>query len=69
MTDDRKGIAGAKQDEDLVENPGIGQSQGAYASGEELEDAEGENTVEGDVENDAEADGSINPDRLGRRNK
>lgn len=66
MTDNRQGIAGAKQDEDLEQNPGIGQSRGAYASGEELDDAEGDNTVEGDVENDPQADGSVDPNRLGR---
>jgi hypothetical protein len=69
MTDRKTGIAGPKQDEDLKTNPGIGQSKGAYAAGEEIEDAEGENTVEGDVENDPEPDGSINPNRLGRTNK
>lgn len=68
MTDRKQGIAGPKQDEDLEENPGIGQSKGAYASGEELEDAEGKNTVEGDVENDPQVDGSVDPDRLGRAN-
>ena len=69
MAKKKQGIAGPKQDEDLDRNPGIGQSKGAYASGEELEDAEGENTVEGDVENDPEADGSVDPRRLGRTNR
>ncbi|MEC7933144.1 MAG: hypothetical protein AB1431_04265 [Pseudomonadota bacterium] len=69
MADGKQGIAGPKQDEDLEENPSIGQSQGGYASGEDLADAEGENMLEGDVENDPEADGSIDPDRLGRTNK
>ena len=69
MTKQKIGIAGAKQDEDLRRNPGIGQSKGGYASGEELEDAEGDNTVEGDVENDPEPTGGINPDRKGRTNK
>jgi hypothetical protein len=65
----KAGIAGSKQDEDLIDNPGIGQSKGGYASGEHIEEAEGENTVEGDVENDPDPDGSINPNRLGRTNK
>ena len=69
MADGKQGIAGPKQDEDLEENPSIGQSQGGYASGEDLADAEGENMLEGYVENDPEADGSIDPDRLGRTNK
>lgn len=68
MADKQQGIAGPKQDEDLKNNPGIGQSKGAYASGEDLEDAEGDNTVEGDVENDPQADGSVDPKRLGRTN-
>ena len=67
MTKD--GIAGPKQDADLKENPGIGQSKGAYASGEKLENAEGDNTIEGDVENDPDATGGVNPNRLGRTNK
>ena len=44
---------GSKLDEDLQENPGIGQSQGAFAAGGDLADAEGETTVEGDVDNDS----------------
>ena len=68
MAENKQSVAGPKQDEDLKANPGIGQSKGAYASGEELDDAEGDNTVEGDIENDPEPDGSINPDRLGRTN-
>ena len=43
--------------DDLEENPGIGQSQGLFArTGADERDAaliEGENTVEGDVDNDA----------------
>lgn len=69
MNNRKAGIVGAKQDEDLKTNPGIGQSKGAFASGEELEDAEGENTVEGDVGNDPEPDGSVDPERVGRTNK
>jgi len=61
------GDAGPKQDEDLRRNPAIGQSRGAYAAGEDIE--EGENTVEGDVENDPEPSGGVNPDRMGRTNR
>lgn len=46
-------------DEDLRQNPGIGQSKGAYAMGGDLDYAEGENTVEGDVENDAGPNGEV----------
>lgn len=69
MRERKAGVTRAKQDEDLKTNPGIGQSKGAYAAGEDLEDAEGENTVEGDVENDPEPDGSIDPYRRGRTNE
>jgi hypothetical protein len=56
------------QDEDLEDNPGSGESKGVYASGEELDDTEGDNTVEGDVENDPKGDDSVDPNRLGRNN-
>jgi hypothetical protein len=68
---------------DLVRNPGIGSSKGvtmAQASLEDLEDLEGENTFEGDVANDTNAQGGIDkaevmdrrrappkPDHVGRR--
>lgn len=41
--------------DDLDENPGIGQSKGLFAraGSRDAELIEGENTVEGDVENDA----------------
>lgn len=58
-----------KEDEDLIDNPGIGQSKGAFARGGRIEDAEGENTVEGDVENDPGPQGQVNPDRIGRANE
>jgi hypothetical protein len=47
---------------DLVRNPGIGSSKGvtmAQASIEDVEDLQGENTFEGDVENDTNAQGGI----------
>ncbi len=39
--------------DDLERNPGIGQSQGSFATGEDPESIEGENTTEGDVDNDS----------------
>lgn len=51
--------------DDLEENPGIGQSKGIFAR-ERAEDAsliEGENTVEGDTENNADSAGAV---KLGR---
>jgi len=56
-------------DLDLKRNPGIGQTtQGIDQQDAVFEDEEGENTIEGDVMNDTEADGSINLDRRGRTN-
>src|SRR3546814_9168988 len=56
-TTEKDGIAGPKQDEDLRRNPGIGQSKGTTAAGEKVEEIEGDNTVEGDIENDPDAAG------------
>jgi hypothetical protein len=56
---------------DLVRNPGIGSSKGvtmAQASLDDLEDLGGENTFEGDVENDTNAQGGIDKAEVnGRR--
>src|SRR3546814_8596446 len=68
-TTEKDGIAGPKQDEDLRSNPGIGQSKGTPAAGEKVEEIEGDNTVEGDIENDPDAAGGVDPNRLGRTNK
>ena len=57
------GGAGPKQDEDLRRNPGIGQSKGSFATGEDPELIEGENTVEGDTENNAGRAGQV---KIGR---
>ena len=57
-----------KLDEDTARNPGIGQSKGAYAMGGDLHYAEGDNTVEGDVESDTTATGGVPEDRRGRTN-
>ena len=58
-----------KLDEDLVRNPGIGQSKGAYAMGGDLDFAEGDNTVKGDVDNDTSPDGAVPEGKLGRTNR
>ena len=50
-------------DQDLVSNPMIGGSKGVARAGitaDELEDFQGVNTMEGDVENDTNAQGGIN---------
>ncbi len=54
---------------DLERNPGIGQSKGTFATGESPELIEGDNTVEGDVENDVNAQGGIDKNELGRTNR
>ena len=59
----------AKLDDDLRHNPGIGQSKGAYAMGGDLDYAEGDNTVEGDVENDVNPVGAVPEGKLGRTNR
>lgn len=69
MSGATKKRANPKLDQDLRQNPGIGQSKGAFARGGKLEDAEGANTIEGDVENDPGPQGQVNPDRVGRINK
>ena len=55
--------------DDLERNPGIGQSKGAFATGEDPEELEGVNTSEGDVENQANKLGGADEDRPGRTNK
>ena len=49
----------AKLDEDLKRNPAIGQSKGSYMTGIPPEELEGENTVEGDTENNAGRFGQV----------
>jgi hypothetical protein len=49
--------------DDLERNPGIGQSKGLFSmtSSQDMELIEGENTIDGDTDNDAGAAGGINP--------
>lgn len=54
---------------DLARNPGIGQSKGSFATGEDPELLEGENTMEGDVDNDANAQGGIDERQRSRTNE
>ena len=48
-----------KLDEDLRRNPGIGQSKGSFMTGIPPEEIEGENTVEGDDDNNAGRFGEV----------
>ena len=58
---DNKHQEGDKQPfaDDLERNPGIGQSKGSFMTGIPPEEIEGENTVEGDVENDSTASDGV----------
>ena len=56
--------------DDLVRNPGIGASKGAFArTGADPEAIEARNTSEGDVASDGAKGGGVNPGKLGRTNK
>ena len=55
--------------DDLERNPGIGQSKGTFATGESPESIEGENTVEGDVENDSTMTDGVPQHEEGRTNR
>jgi hypothetical protein len=55
--------------DDRDRNPAIGQSKGSFGTGADPQEIEGENTVEGDVENDSTPAGGVNPDQLGRTNR
>jgi hypothetical protein len=50
--------------DDLERNPGIGQSKGSFATGIDRSDS----TAEGDIENDAPANGGASERQLGRTN-
>ncbi|MGR4863917.1 hypothetical protein [Caulobacter sp. LARHSG274] len=55
--------------DDLKDNPGIGASKGTTISGEDPHSLEGENTYEGDVENDTDATGAVTPQERHRTNR
>jgi len=63
--DDEEGL---DFDAEGVEDPGIGYSLGTNDE-DDVEALRGDNTLEGDVMNDPEPDGSIEPTRRGRTNK
>lgn len=55
--------------DDLERNPGIGQSKGSFMTGERPGAIEGENTVEGDVENDSTVTDGVPQQDRERTNK
>ena len=54
--------------DDLDRNPGIGQSKGAFATGEKPQSIEGDNSAEGDVENDSTLTNGVPEGEPGRTN-
>lgn len=54
--------------DDLEDNPGIGASRGTTIAGEDPHILQGENTDEGDVQNDADATGAPTPIERHRTN-
>ncbi len=52
--------------DDLKDNPGIGASAGTTIAGEDPHILQGDNTFEGDIENDVTPDGGVDPDQRGR---
>jgi hypothetical protein len=59
MTGKHEKRVNQKLDEDLRRNPGIGQSKGSFMTGIPPEEIEGENTVEGDDDNNAGRFGEV----------
>ena len=55
--------------DDLERNPGIGQSKGTFATGESPKTIEGENTAEGDVDNDSTLTDGVPQHQRGRTNR
>ena len=54
---------------DLEDDPGIGQSKGLLATGEDPDLLEADNTQEGDTDNGAGPNGEVREGDLGRTNK
>ena len=65
----RKTRPGEAPRDDLENNPGIGSTKGVYAGKGDPSLIEGDSTFEGDVENDTNPQGGIDPNHLGRTNK
>ena len=66
MTDTKHQKGDKSFTDDLARNPGIGQSKGGFATGIPPEEIEGENTVEGDIDNDSTATDGV-PERKRER--
>jgi hypothetical protein len=55
--------------DDIEDNPGIGASKGTNAGKGDPELIRGDNTFEGDVENDTNPQGGVDPRHVGRTNR
>jgi hypothetical protein len=67
MTSPKHDKTKTPSDKDLKENPGIGQTAG-LRSPEDVELLEGENTLEGDTDNNTNRQGGIDPSDRRRGN-
>jgi hypothetical protein len=54
---------------DLNADPGIGRSKGSYMTGEDPRNLDGGSTFQGDIENETNPEGGVDPNRMGRKNK
>jgi hypothetical protein len=68
MTSTKHGKGESPFQDDLSRNPGIGQSKGTTIAGADPDEIEGENTVEGDVDNDVTGAGAVKEHEAGRTN-
>jgi len=55
--------------DDLERNPGIGQSKGSFRTGENPQAVAGENTFEGDTENDSTLSDGVPTEERARTNR
>lgn len=69
MTHSKHSRSSSPFTDDLERNPGIGQSKGSFMTGNSPQDVEGQNTVEGDAENDSTASGGVPEEELERTNR
>jgi hypothetical protein len=69
MTDTKHQKGESPFPDDLDRDPGIGQSKGSFMTGEDPETIKGENTVEGDAENDSTASDGVPEEERERTNR
>ena len=69
MTSSKQPKTQVPTDADLKGNPGIGSSKGTTMSGQDPDTIAGDSTFEGDVENETNREGGVDPEHVGRTNK